>query len=196
MVEIRLATIDDAHLLPGIERSSGELFRQCVGLEWIADDDVQSVAQHRSLIATGTALVAEQRGHGLVGFLNGEIVEGGLHIWQIAVHGRHQGLGIGRLLIAQAQAAAARQGADKLTLTTFRDVPWNAPYYGRLGFRILGANEITPRLRAILERERQAGLPMAQRCAMMMPLQGGGACHVPGPGESPRASICHAARRH
>ena len=40
-----------------------------------------------------------------------------------------------------------------VTLTTFRDVPWNAPYYERLGFRTLAADEITPGLAAIRAHE-------------------------------------------
>lgn len=31
---------------------------------------------------------------------------------------------------------------------TFRGVPWNAPYYERLGFRELAASEVTPGLAA------------------------------------------------
>jgi hypothetical protein len=39
-------------------------------------------------------------------------------------------------------------------LTIYVDVPWNGPYYERLGFRYLAANEETPGLRAVRERER------------------------------------------
>lgn len=170
MIIIRAASEREADDLPEIERSSGAIFRGYPGLEWIADDDVQSADQHRTLISQGVALVAEDQEHGPVGFLNGELTPDGLHIWQIAVHLDWQGQGIGRRLIAAAGRFAQEKGAKALTLTTFRDVPWNEPYYQRLGFRTLAEGEITPRLRKILENEGKAGIPLERRCAMTMQL--------------------------
>ena len=57
MTKIRFAVKDDAQFLPEIERSSGEAFRQIPHLEWIADDDVQSVERHEDLIRQGLAWV-------------------------------------------------------------------------------------------------------------------------------------------
>ncbi len=170
MISIRAALKRDADVLPEVERSSGAVFREYPGLEWIADDDVQSADQHRALISQGIALVAEEPSAGTVGFLNGEFTQDGLHIWQIAVRLDWQGQGIGQRLIAAAREIAVERGAKALTLTTFRDVPWNEPYYQRQGFRTLAEGSITSRLREILERERQAGMPIERRCTMMMQL--------------------------
>ncbi|WP_416339717.1 GNAT family N-acetyltransferase [Paracoccus sp. (in: a-proteobacteria)] len=166
MISIRPASDRDAPLLPEIERSSGEIFRQSPGLEWIADDTVQSEEQHRALIANGLAFVAEVQGYRVAAFLNGEVTPDALHIWEIAVHRDQQGHGIGRRLIEAAQQFAADHGINALTLTTFREVPWNEPYYQRLGFSTLDCEELSPRLRAVLDAEGQAGLPTARRCAM------------------------------
>lgn len=170
MTSIRTATDRDAPFLPDIERSSGEVVRRWDGLEWIADDDVQSEREHRALIAHGIALVAERQDRGIVGFLNGAIVPDALHIWQMAVHRDWQGRGIGRRLMEAAQRVARDRGADALTLTTFRDVPWNAPFYRKLGFVTLDDDAPNPRLRAVLDAEAQAGLPATRRCAMRKPL--------------------------
>ena len=170
MITIRPANDRDVPLLPAIERSSGEIFRQLPGLEWIADDDVQSEQRHRALIADGVALVAERRGYGLAAFLNAEVTPDALHIWQMAVHRDQQGHAIGRKLIEAAQRFATGQGIKALTLTTFKDVPWNEPYYQRLGFITLKCAEIGPRLRVILDAEERAGLPATRRCAMRKPL--------------------------
>lgn len=170
MIRIRRACESDADVLPEVERSAGVIFRGWPGLEWIADDDVQSADQHRGLIARELALVAEASGGRIVGFLNGEVAPDALHIWQIAVDRGNQGQGIGRQLIMAARQVAAERGIGALTLTTFRNVPWNEPYYRRLGFRRLPESEFGPRLRAVFEKEKQAGLPLEQRCAMMMAL--------------------------
>jgi GNAT superfamily N-acetyltransferase len=170
MMTIRPARDCDAPGLPGIERSSGEIFRQSPGLEWIADDTVQSEEQHRALIATGVAFVADLPGHGIAAFLNGEVMPDALHIWQIAVHRDRQGRGIGRKLIEAAEQFAADHEIPALTLTTFRDVPWNEPYYQRLGFVTLERGDLGSRLRAVLDAEEQAGMPAARRCAMRKPL--------------------------
>jgi hypothetical protein len=42
-----------------------------------------------------------------------------------------------------------------VTLTTFRDVPWNGPFYAKLGFREL--RHLSPGLAAMREHERLIG---------------------------------------
>jgi len=62
-----------------------------------------------------------------------------------------------------------------LTLTTFRDVPWNASYYARLGFVVLGLAEQGPELRALIERETSSIPSNAARVAMRRPTRRSGA---------------------
>jgi hypothetical protein len=62
------------------------------------------------------------------------------------------------------------RGDDLVTLTTFRDVPWNAPYYERIGYRALREDEIGPELRALMAREAGHGLDPALRVAMAVDL--------------------------
>ncbi|HLW28348.1 MAG TPA: GNAT family N-acetyltransferase [Kiloniellales bacterium] len=168
MIHIRPSVHDDAAALPELERSAAVIFRNWPGLEWIADDDVQSVHQHHALIATGVALVAELPGRGVVGFLNGEFAADAVHLWQVAVHYDYQRRGIGRQLIDAAKLCASQRRLPALTLTTFRQVPWNEPYYQRLGFKTLADDALTPRLATILEVEARAGLSARNRCAMVL----------------------------
>jgi GNAT superfamily N-acetyltransferase len=90
-----------------------------------------------------------------VGFAGVELVDGLPHIWQLSVHPDHARRGIGRSLIAAACEWARAEGFDAMTLTTFRDVPWNGPFYQSLGFVSLEA--LTPELKAIREHERAIG---------------------------------------
>ena len=162
---IRQAEIEDAPLLPGIERSAGRAFRSIQGLSWIAGDAVISEDEHRDLIRAGTSWVAED-GEGPLGFLAAQAVPPALHLWEMAVRLDRQGRGLGTRLIEVAESAARGRGLGELTLTTFREVPWNEPFYNRLGFETLTRERAGDRLGAILDREAASGLPAARRCAM------------------------------
>ncbi|RGA06219.1 N-acetyltransferase [Microbispora triticiradicis] len=103
-----------------------------------------------------------------VGFALLGVVDGLTHLEQIAVHPGHANQGIGtRLLEAVFATAAAPQSTNRaVTLTTFRDVPWNAPWYARRGFRVIQPSEWGPELSALVEHERALGIEVAPRVVM------------------------------
>lgn len=160
-------------LLPAIERSSGEAFRGLPDLGWIADDAVMSAEQHAPFIAAGNVWVAAMGGRP-VGFITAEAAPDAWHIWQMAVEHDAQGHGLGRALLNTAIEHARKRGASAVTLSTFRDVPWNAPFYAKSGFQILHAQDLNDRLREVLENEVAHALPREQRCAMRLRLSGSG----------------------
>ena len=102
--------------------------------------------------------------------LAARIEEHRLHILEFDVHRRHQGQGLGRRLLAFAIDEARRRGLAGLSLTTFRDVPWNAPFYASAGFEIVERDAATPLLTAYLDREAARGLDPVRRCAMVLNL--------------------------
>ena len=102
----------------------------------------------------------------VTGFLSAEQFGSELHIGEVSVARLYQGQGIGRRLIDTAQAHAERLACTALALTTFRHVPWNAPYYERLGFRILGELAPKSRLHRLLAQEFTSGFAPESRCAM------------------------------
>jgi GNAT superfamily N-acetyltransferase len=166
MQTIRLATQQDAAAMPDIERSSGEAFRIIPNLAWIADDSVTSQERHEALIRLGAAWVSRDASNTLTGFLTAEVREDVLHIWQMSVRSDQQRKGIGRNLIQTAENWARSKQLVALSLTTFRDVPWNAPFYASCGFQDVDPHFYSV-LQSTLEAERQAGLPIEQRCAMI-----------------------------
>jgi GNAT superfamily N-acetyltransferase len=87
---------------------------------------------------------------------------------ELDVHPDHHRKGIGRALIKAAVAWAQEQRCKALTLTTFSGIPWNGPYYERLGFRRLDADELDESLVAQLKEEEQRGLK--DRVAMRIDL--------------------------
>ncbi len=131
---------------------------------------MQSAERHRELIGAGTNWVAAAGGDRPVGFLSAEIAGQDLHIWEISVDHLHQGFGIGRKLIRHAIDAAAAHGLAAVTLTTFRTIPWNCPYYERLGFSTLDEAALSPRLSDVLDLEAEHGLQRDTRCAMRLDL--------------------------
>lgn len=182
---IRAATGSDASSLPDVERSATELFRTVPALAWIADDDVLSPEVHLRFIAAGTAWVAVDDTGKVRGFLSAEQFGQVLHIWELAVHRDCQGRGYGRALVSHAIAHARRQRLSAVTLTTFRDLPWNGPFYGRLGFDAIESSALDERLTAVLEHEREIGLPVHLRCAMRLTLDASRSGNEAAPPASP-----------
>jgi GNAT superfamily N-acetyltransferase len=167
-VRLRPARGGEGRFFPPVERSAGELFRRIEGLGWIADADDLPEQFHERLISAGTCWVANSGPDGIVGFLSAETVPGALHIWEFSVAAGWQNHGIGRRLIEYAINEACQRGSGSVTLTTFRDVPWNAPFYARLGFRqVCGSDEW---LDNILREDEAAGFKPGTRCAMRLDL--------------------------
>jgi GNAT superfamily N-acetyltransferase len=172
---IRSATNEDAPGLPDIERSAGLRFLQIPALAWIAHDTVLSVAQHMACIRQGLCWVAVDTHDRPIGFLSAARADAALHIDQLAVRLGSQGRGIGTALMARAAEKARAWDLAAVTLTTFRGVPWNEPFYRRLGFETLDGQQLDQRLQALLEAEVRHGLPPDQRCAMRLALREDGA---------------------
>lgn len=89
-----------------------------------------------------------------------------IHLEELDVLPAHGRRGVGRRLVEEVCRWAASAGYDAVTLTTFRELPWNGPFYERLGFRVLSSAEISPALRRVIEDEARRGLDPARRVAM------------------------------
>ncbi|MRH92672.1 GNAT family N-acetyltransferase [Nocardia sp. SYP-A9097] len=164
-MRIRAATTDDLPTMQCIEDATGEPFRT-IGMIEIADDEAPSLElldEHRR---AGRAWVAVDDSDTPIAYLISEEVDGTEHIEQVSVHPNAGRQGIGRRLIETAAEHARGQGLSALTLTTFTEVPWNAPYYARIGFHVIDDEELTPGLRKIRAHEAELGLDRWPRTAM------------------------------
>ena len=171
IARVRLARENDTAFLSVVERSAARLFQRVPGLEWVAESGVLGEAAHLGRISGGTCWVAVDEHDALVGFLSAEAVaERELHIHEMSVAEAFQGHGVGRALLGAAIGWAAAHRFAALTLTTFRDVPWNAPFYSRIGFEMLGASDLDERLCAVLRKEIEEGFAEGSRCAMRLSL--------------------------
>jgi GNAT superfamily N-acetyltransferase len=163
---IRLARVGELPLLVEIEREAGTLFRD-LGMDAVADDDPGSVAGLTDFQRDGRVLVFCDEQDRPVAYLLLGVVDGYGHVEQVSVHPGHSRRGIGRQLIEAADEWARARGLAGLALTTYALVPWNAPYYERLGFRVLAEPDVPPELRAVREHEAERGLDAWPRVVMV-----------------------------
>ena len=102
--------------------------------------------------------VALTPGEEPVGYLLLQVLESIALLAQVDVHPDHGRKGVGTALIAAGIRHAEEAGFPALYLTTFAHVPWNAPFYERLGFTVLPEEEIPEVMAGILQEERARGL--------------------------------------
>jgi GNAT superfamily N-acetyltransferase len=143
---VRTARPDEYDLLRQIEAAADGLFAE-VGIGPFADlDEDDHIEQSEVVLVSGTPPV---------GFACVERVDGAAHLWQLSVHPSAGRQGRGTALVEAVCDWAEANGYGAVTLTTFRDVVWNAPFYAKLGF--VATNDLTPGLAAIRAHERAIG---------------------------------------
>lgn len=156
--------------LPGIERAAAERFSR----EDLPDSlrgAATSLGEFEAAARAGRLWIAWIADSGRpVGFALAAVVGGCAHLQEMDVLPEHGRRGLGQALVEAVVDWARQHGFRALTLTTFRSVPWNAPFYRRLGFRALTPAELTPALAQLLEDEAEDGLPRSKRLAMVLPL--------------------------
>ena len=163
---LRLARPEDSEEMPAIERAAASLFASDPDLSDLDPDDTWEPGELRRLIRKGHCLVTHVDAQ-MVGFLASEPFTRELHIWEMDVLPDFHKRGIGAGLVRACLIDARNSGFRAVTLTTFRDLPWNAPFYERLGFEEVTALDAHPRLAAELANEIDDGLPAERRCAMI-----------------------------
>lgn len=161
---IRHALPSDLDVIARIEVSAATLFP--AGRIPDAEETTPLHELHEA-VADGLLWVAEISDE-VVGFCIAWQSENRLHLEEVDVLPRFGRRGIGGALINAAVEEARRRKLAEVTLTTFADLAWNAPFYRRIGFEAFNADELPDTLAAILESERQLG--MTQRIAMRLPL--------------------------
>jgi GNAT superfamily N-acetyltransferase len=163
---LRAARPDEIPLLGRIEQAAAQRFAT-TAFAWVADDTQPDLAALRRSQAADGLLVADCGGLA-VGFLQFMPLDGAAYIAELNVLPTHAGHGLGAQLIDATAERAMARGLNALTLTTFRAIPWNAPYYKRLGF--FEMQTLSPGLAVIRDKHRAKGLTDADRVFMSRPL--------------------------
>jgi predicted N-acetyltransferase YhbS len=148
-VRIRLARPGEARTLAAIEESAARKFIGWPGFETLDLSFLPRPAAFEPFVAEDSAFIAEDDSGHALGFVALTLMDGEPYIAELDVALEHQGHGIGRALIACACAWAREQGANSVILSTNTEVPWNAPWYERLGFTPVPRSDyVRPGIRA------------------------------------------------
>jgi GNAT superfamily N-acetyltransferase len=123
--EIRPARPDELVRLPALEQASDTLFLSL---------QIGPLPLPGTVESLRAALVVLVAGDPPVGFIRIDRLDGAAHLEQLAVHPDHGRRGIGRALVMAACRWAGEAGYAEVTLATYRDVPWNGPFYASAGF--------------------------------------------------------------
>jgi GNAT superfamily N-acetyltransferase len=162
--KVTLARTNDLPLLPAIELAAETLFAGH-GLYSVPSlttslEDFREAQRHGHLWVALTDNIP-------VGFALVKVLESTVaHLDEIDVHPEHGQRGLGSRLVMEICAWATSAGYRSVTLTTFRKIPWNMPFYARLGFEEIPAHELSPALLALIKDETQRGLDPALRVTM------------------------------
>jgi GNAT superfamily N-acetyltransferase len=169
---IRAARLLDADRIRAIEVAAGEVFRT-VDMGLVASGEPPTDAELAPYLEAGRAWVIADDEDAAVAFALVAVVDGNAHLEQISVDPHRARQGLGRRLIDHIAAVARADGFEALTLTTYAEVPWNGPYYERLGFVTIASKDITAGLQAIRRHEASLGLDAWPRICMRRELTRG-----------------------
>jgi len=122
---IRPVRPDELALLPALELAADTMFEPLGIGPLPGPGTVEEFA---------AALVVLVAGEPPVGLCRIDGIGDGAHLEQLSVHPDHGRHGTGRALLRAGCAWAAARGYPELTLATYRDIPWNAPFYASEGF--------------------------------------------------------------
>ncbi|KAJ3327641.1 hypothetical protein HDU93_001853 [Gonapodya sp. JEL0774] len=171
---ISLSRVEDLPQLISIDDTAGDLLRGYISESLLSEQmplsSFQKAHEKNQLWVARVAGPDDISGSHChpVGFAMIEVFDQHhAHLAEISVDPTYGRLGIGTALVRRVLNWAASQNFKKMTLTTFRDVAWNHPFYEKLGFCVLSDGEIMGHLRNIVDSERARGLDsLSPRVAM------------------------------
>jgi GNAT superfamily N-acetyltransferase len=164
-VTLRPAAIADIPRMQQIEQDAATLFAG-LGLIDIDEMATASISDHCRSIDEGLSLVAEAEGR-VAGFVIGSRYGEDVYLHELDVARDYQRRGIGAVLVQAFLDLARAHGAPRVYLSTFREPPWNAPFYRGLGFRDVPRTDYLPWMTEI-ERRQAEFLDIATRVFMKL----------------------------
>ncbi len=141
---ITSAELDDIPALISVDKAASVLFEP-TGLltaDALADHVPAEVLEVE--IPTENVFVARNQHDWAIGFALIRPRGNGLYLDQVSVHPDHGQKGLGRALVIRTLAEAENRKLPHVSLSTFRDLAWNGPFYASLSFRELSRDNLEP----------------------------------------------------
>ncbi|WP_295808042.1 GNAT family N-acetyltransferase [uncultured Nitratireductor sp.] len=156
----------DAALLPAVEVRAGQLFA-AHGYAELAASPAMAADAFDKLASQNRTLVAAHDTDGAVGYAIAGAIGTFFHLKELSVAPEHGRRGLGGALVKAVVAESVARGLDGVSLSTFRAVPFNAPFYARHGFAELPLEDAPEALRARFLTEVPPGIPPESRLLML-----------------------------
>ena len=165
-MKIRQANYSDLKWLADIEKEAAKIF-----VEYLGPDTKQGQGTLDPKIIRKSfdqkLLFVVEKDLCVAGFLAALLYADFIHIEEVSVRYKSQGKGYGKALVETILNEAQKRSIFSVTLTTDKQLPWNGPFYKRLGFKQLSDNELPDSLKAKLCHERHLSPEPTRRVGMI-----------------------------
>lgn len=162
---ITAAELDDIPALISVDKAASALFEPTGLLTNEALQDHVPAEVLEAEIPAGNVFAARNQHDWAVGFALIRPRGTGLYLDQVSVHPDHGQNGLGRALVIRTLAEAEHRKLPHVSLSTFRDLAWNGPFYASLGFREISRAQLEPYMIEIEEAQKPF-MDVSQRCFM------------------------------
>lgn len=167
MTDVHIAPAVETHLaeIPRIEAAAATVFSevdlpQSLRFKVTEPDDLRDALDDERL---WVATTVDER---IAGYALADVVDQQAYLAEVDVLPEYFRQGIGTKLVNTVVNWATTQGFESLWLVTFRHLPWNAPFYEKLGFSLVNPAEHGKELASLIEEEGRLGINVSDRVAM------------------------------
>lgn len=162
---IQTADLGDVAALISVDKAASALFAPTGLLDESALSDHVPAEVFEQEIPAGNVFVVRNVHGWAVGFALVRLRGNGLYLDQVSVHPDHGQKGLGRGLIVKVLAEAELRKLPHVSLSTFRDIPWNGPFYASMGFKEIPQEKLEPYMIEI-ETAQKPFMDVSKRCFM------------------------------
>jgi N-acetylglutamate synthase-like GNAT family acetyltransferase len=148
-IVLRVATQDDLAAMAEISVEARSRYRTISSFAYVAE--TPAVAEYR--FNEGRAIVAVTHAKAVLGFALTRPLDGLLLLDNISMSFKCRGQGIGKRFLDAVLEQATTERYPAVALTTFREPPWNGPWFRRFGFAQMSDGSIGPALRALIKHQ-------------------------------------------
>ncbi|MEM7493580.1 MAG: GNAT family N-acetyltransferase [Pseudomonadota bacterium] len=168
---LSLGEVGDIPALIAVDKAASALFAPTGLVESEALDDHVPAEIFEQAMAVGDVVAAYNRHGWPVGFAIFSVRGNGLYLDQVSVHPDHGKQGLGRILVYAVIAEAEARRLSHVSLSTFRDLRWNGPFYASMGFVEMDRSDMEPYMLEIEDAQR-GHMDVSARCFMRRKVRG------------------------